>query len=78
MTHLHPRYKPCPECEGRGTATYEHVYLAGFSNDVGFIEEYEDTCENCDGTGEIEDEDYDEEKGDWLYHKLKDEEMDHD
>jgi RecJ-like exonuclease len=61
MTHLHPRYKPCPECEGQG-----------------FIEEYEDACKNCGGDGQIEDDDYEEERGDWLYHKLKDEEMDHD
>jgi len=78
VTHLHPRYKPCPECEGRGTVLYERVFTHNYGRDVGFIEEYEDTCENCGGTGQIEDDDYEEEKGDWLYHKLKDEEMDHD
>ena len=69
-------YKTCPECEGQGTVLYERVFTHNYGRDVGFIEEYEDTCENCGGTGEIEDDDYEEEKGDWLYHKLKDEEMD--
>jgi DnaJ-class molecular chaperone len=79
MTHLHPRYKPCPECEGQGSVLYERVHSHNVGRDVGFIEEYEDACENCGGTGQIEDDDYDEEEeGDWLYHKLKDEEMDHD
>jgi DnaJ-class molecular chaperone len=68
MTHLHPRYKPCPECEGQGTVLCERVYT----------HDYEDACENCDGTGQIEDDDYEEERGDWLYHKLKDEETQHD
>ena len=60
MTHLHPRYKPCPECEGRGTVTYERVYTHNYGRDVGFIEEYEDACENCGGTGQIEDDEADE------------------
>jgi RecJ-like exonuclease len=78
-------YKPCPECEGRGTMTYERVYTQNFSRDIGFIDEYEDDCSNCGGTGEVEveydDEDYaeyEEERGDWLMHKHQDEEMDHD
>jgi DnaJ-class molecular chaperone len=90
MTH----YKPCPECEGQGTVTYERVHSHNVGRDVGFIEEYEDACENCDGTGQIEDDEDDEEEGNWLLHKLqddygekdgqwlhdeiKDEEMDHD
>ena len=82
MTHLHPRYKPCPECEGRGTVLYERVYTHNYGRDVGFIEEYEDACENCDGTGQVEyDEDdyaeYEAERGDWLMHCMQDEEMDH-
>jgi DnaJ-class molecular chaperone len=56
MTH----YKPCPECEGRGTVLYERVHSHNFGRDVGFIEEYEDVCENCDGLGQIED--YDDEE----------------
>ena len=69
--------KPCPECQGSGTMLFERVYRQSSSRDVGFIEEYEDECTNCGGSGEIEDEDYEEERGDWLYHKLKDEERDH-
>ena len=69
--------KPCPECNGSGTMTYERVLRHSPSRDVGIIEEYEDNCENCHGSGEIEADDYDEERGDWLYHKLKDEELDH-
>jgi DnaJ-class molecular chaperone len=56
MTH----FKPCPECEGQGTVTYERVHSHNVGRDVGFIEEYEDACENCDGTGQIEDDEYEE------------------
>ena len=77
MTH----YKPCPECNGQGTVLYERVFTHNVGRDVGFIEEYEDTCENCDGTGQVEydDEDYAEyeaERGDWLMDKHFEEEMD--
>jgi DnaJ-class molecular chaperone len=78
MTH----YKPCPECEGQGSVLYERVHSHNVGRDVGFIEEYEDTCENCDGTGQVEydEDDYAEyvaERGDWLMHCMQDEEMDH-
>ena len=52
---MHKRYKDCPECEGRGTMTFERVHSHNVGRDVGFIEEYEDTCENCGGDGQIED-----------------------
>jgi hypothetical protein len=39
---------------------YERVHSHNVGRDVGFIEEYEDTCENCDGLGQIED--YDDEE----------------
>lgn len=52
--------KPCPECQGSGTQLFERVHRHSASNDVGFIEEYEDDCENCGGVGLIDD-DYDEE-----------------
>jgi hypothetical protein len=42
--------------------TYERVYSHNYGRDVGFIEEYEDACENCGGTGQIEDDGYDEEE----------------
>jgi hypothetical protein len=69
------RYKPCPECEGRGTVTYERAYAAHH------VEEYEDDCSNCGGTGEVEydDDDYAEyeaERGDWLMDRHFEEEMD--
>jgi DnaJ-class molecular chaperone len=61
MTH----YKPCPECKGQGSVLYERVYYShNYGRDVGFIEEYEDTCENCGGTGQIEDDGYNEEEDD--------------
>ena len=68
--------KPCPECNGSGTMTYERVHRQSASNDSGFIEEYEADCDNCGGSGEIEDDDYDpDEYGDWLMHKQQDEEL---
>ena len=76
----HKYTKPCPECQGSGTVVYERPVRASSSVDSGFIEEYEDDCENCGGYGEIDDdtEEYDEERGDWLMHKRQDEEMDRD
>jgi DnaJ-class molecular chaperone len=70
------RHKDCPECNGQGTVTRERAYAAHY------IEEYEDECPNCGGTGYVEydDEDYAEyeaERGDWLLHKMQDEEMDY-
>ena len=56
----HKYTKPCPECQGSGTQTFERVHRHSASRDVGFIEEYEDDCENCGGVGQIDD-DYDEE-----------------
>lgn len=68
--------KPCPECNGSGTMTFERILRQSASRDVGFIEEYEDECENCGGSGEVEDDDYDpDEYGDWLMHKRQDEEL---
>ena len=75
------KMKPCPECDGTGRTIYERAYQHSASRDVGEIEEYEEDCENCCGDGEIEDEedeyeDDEDERGDWLYHKRKDEELD--
>lgn len=69
--------KPCPECRGSGIVAYERAVPHSPSRDIGYIEEYDGPCENCSGTGEIVDDEYEEGLGDWLYHKLKDEEMDH-
>jgi len=68
----HKYTKPCPECQGSGTQLFERVHRHSASRDVGIIEEYEDDCESCYGSGEIEADDYDEERGDWLLHKLQD------
>lgn len=61
--------KECPECEGRGWATYEKTTKNGY-------EEYNADCDNCDGSGEIVDDEYEEGLGDWLMHKRQDEEYD--
>ena len=55
------RMTACPECYGSGTMTYERVLRHSPSRDVGFIEEYEDDCENCQGSGEIENDDEEDE-----------------
>ena len=79
---MNMRFKPCPECKGQGTALYERPCPASFSTPYGDIEEYEDDCDNCGGSGQIEadedeEEEFDEdERGDWLMHKRQDEEMD--
>lgn len=49
MTHK----KRCPECEGRGWATYEKTTKNGY-------EETTADCDNCDGRGEIEDDEEEE------------------
>lgn len=61
--------KRCPECEGRGWATYEKTTKNGY-------EETTADCDNCDGSGEIVDDEYEEGLGDWLLHKRQDEEVD--
>jgi len=73
----HRYTKACPECQGSGTAVYERSVRASASNPDGYLEEYEDDCENCGGEGVIdcypEDED---DRGDWLMHERKDREDD--
>jgi len=44
----------CPECYGHGTLTYTRFIRQGFDVDVGYEEEYKDTCFNCNGKCEIE------------------------
>ena len=53
--------KPCPECQGSGTQTYERIHRHSASNPYGDIEGYMAECDNCHGSGEIE---YDEEEED--------------
>ncbi len=47
------RIKPCPECDGTGTVTYEKPVSDKVNG--GFLEEFEDDCGNCGGSGEVED-----------------------
>ncbi len=44
----------CPECYGHGTLTYTRFIRQGFDVDVGYEEEYKNTCFNCNGDCEIE------------------------
>ena len=45
----------CPECEGYGKGEYEKPVIDYVNG--GFLDSYWDTCEKCDGLGEIEEED---------------------
>jgi len=56
--HLHEieeyeaRTITCPECDGEGVCAYEEAvvdYVHG-----GYLKEVIDTCQRCDGAGEIE------------------------
>lgn len=72
--------KPCPECNGEGEREFERVHRASASNPYGDIEGYMAECDNCHGSGEIEDDEEDmlcdrDEYGDWLYERAKDRRM---
>jgi DnaJ-class molecular chaperone len=48
----------CPQCDGEGLCAYEEPvvdYVHG-----GYLQEVIDTCDMCNGTGEIEDEEEEE------------------
>ena len=45
--------KTCPECNGTGFVTFERPVI-DYQNG-GYLEEVQDECWNCGGTGEIED-----------------------
>lgn len=47
------KVKPCPECDGDGYLIYERAVPDRVNG--GRIEETEDDCWNCGGSGEIED-----------------------
>lgn len=51
--HKDLAYNTCPECEGHGQVWYERNEGQTVSNPEGRPTEYLDTCENCDGTGEV-------------------------
>lgn len=44
----------CAECEGTGTVEFEVARPQSFSRDIGEIDVEEETCEACDGSGELE------------------------
>jgi DnaJ-class molecular chaperone len=44
----------CPECNGTGESTYEVFHPMSFSNPYGDFEERPCTCDNCNGSGEVE------------------------
>ncbi len=45
----------CPDCDGWGRCEYEKPVVDYVNG--GFLDVVWDTCENCDGSGEIEKED---------------------
>jgi len=51
--HKDLAYNTCAECEGHGQVWYEGNEGQTVSNPEGRPKEYLDTCENCDGTGEV-------------------------
>jgi len=51
MTH-EEQMRVCPECGGVGRCDYD-VPVVDYTNG-GFIDTVNDTCELCDGTGEVE------------------------
>jgi DnaJ-class molecular chaperone len=46
--------KRCPECEGVGEMEYEKWSYRSFQDDVGGFESDWQSCQNCNGAGEIE------------------------
>lgn len=59
---------PCPECKGSGVEEHEEVSDSGV-----YAVSFED-CSNCEGTGRILPLEDPDEYGDWLLHKMRDEE----
>lgn len=47
----------CSECDGIGSCEYERYKYRSFSDDIGGIEIYEDDCDTCNGTGQVDTED---------------------
>lgn len=63
-----PHLIPCPECQGSGTEEHEEITDSGVYS-LTFTD-----CTNCKGEGTIVPLDYEDERGDWLYHKRRDDE----
>tara|TARA_R110000765_G_scaffold20047_4_gene52310 strand:+ start:147 stop:335 length:189 start_codon:yes stop_codon:yes gene_type:complete len=51
----------CAECGGTGTLLIELYHRQGFDRDSGYIQERVEVCDDCGGSGEVEDGDSDEE-----------------
>lgn len=51
----------CPQCDGEGTCAYEEAVPDYGGYHGGYLEEVYDTCDMCNGSGEIEDWDEEEE-----------------
>jgi len=46
--------RQCPECGGRGEIEVDIYRCQGFTRDIGYIDTEWQTCDVCDGDGEIE------------------------
>ena len=51
----------CTECSGTGTLLIELYHRHGFDRDTGYIQERVEVCDDCGGSGEVEDGDSEEE-----------------
>jgi DnaJ-class molecular chaperone len=45
--------KPCPECDGTGRCEYEKPVIDYMNG--GFLDMVMDVCEECSGSGQVED-----------------------
>ncbi len=55
------RTKDCPQCDGQGSETVDVPRPQSFSRDVGELHEELRTCDMCGGSGEVEDDEYEDE-----------------
>jgi DnaJ-class molecular chaperone len=46
--------RTCPQCDGEGVCAYEEA-VVDYENG-GYLEEVIDTCDMCHGSGEVDDE----------------------
>ncbi len=44
----------CSVCEGEGVVAYDYPMPHNSSRDVGYLDTRTETCETCNGSGEIE------------------------
>lgn len=50
--------KQCETCDGEGGYYVEVPRPQGFHRDIGYIDEKWTECEDCGGSGEVEDDDW--------------------